>query len=139
MNLFWILSFAAAVSGTTTQVKEVELKDPFPPAIVEEVIEVVEEPEYEWISIKATAYCPCAKCCGKSDGITSSGVVATSVHTIAAPKKYPFGTQMEINGIVYTVEDRGGAIQGNRIDIFFDTHWEAQQFGVQYFDAKLYK
>lgn len=135
MNLFWILSFTAAVSGTT-QVKEVELKDPFPPAIVEEV---VKEPEYEWISIKATAYCPCAKCCGKSDGITSSGVVATSGHTVAAPKKYPFGTQMEINGIVYTVEDRGGAIQGNKIDIFFDTHEEARAFGVQYFDAKLYK
>lgn len=138
MNLFWILSFATAVSGTTTttQVKEVELKDPFPPAIVEEI---VEEPEYEWISIKATAYCPCVKCCGKSDGITSSGVVATSGHTIAAPKTYAFGTQMEINGIIYTVEDRGGAIQENRVDIFFDTHWEAQQFGVQYFDAKLYK
>jgi 3D (Asp-Asp-Asp) domain-containing protein len=136
MNLFWILSFAAAVSGTTTQVKEVELKDPFPPAIVEEVIE---EPEYEWISIKATAYCPCSKCCGKSDGITSSGVVATSGHTIAAPKTYAFGTQMEINGIVYTVEDRGGAIQGNKIDIFFYTHEEARAFGVQYFDAKLYK
>lgn len=135
MNLFLILSFATALSGTT-QVKEVELKDPFAPAIVEEVIE---EPEYEWITIKATAYCPCSKCCGKSDGITASGVAATSGHTIAAPKTYPFGTQMEINGIVYTVEDRGGAIQGNKIDIFFDTHWEAQQFGVQTLDAKLYK
>ena len=43
----------------------------------------------------------------------------------------PFGTIVEINGIEYTVEDIGGAIKGNHIDIFFDTHEEALQFGKQ--------
>ena len=80
---------------------------------------------------KITAYCGCAKCCGKTDGITASGTHVTAGRTIAAPKEIPFGTKISINGHVYTVEDRGGAIKGNRIDIYFETHEEALKFGVQ--------
>ena len=40
-----------------------------------------------------------------------------------------------INGHIYTVEDRGGAIQGNRIDIYFNTHEEALQWGVKYLEV----
>lgn len=76
-----------------------------------------------------TAYCACAKCCGKTDGITASGKRATSNHTVAAPSSFPFGTKLEINGKIYTVEDRGGAIQGKRLDIYFDSHQEALNFG----------
>ena len=79
-----------------------------------------------------TAYCPCEKCCGKTDGITASGAKAKANHTIAADiSLLPFGTIVEINGIEYTVEDIGGAVKGNHIDIFFDTHEEAIQFGKQ--------
>ena len=42
------------------------------------------------------------------------------------------GTKLNINGHVYTVEDRGGAIKGNKIDIFVNTHAEALQWGVRY-------
>ena len=45
---------------------------------------------------------------------------------------------MIINGQLYTVEDRGGAIQGNHIDIYFDTHQEALNFGKQEADVFLY-
>lgn len=76
-----------------------------------------------------TAYCACAKCCGKTDGITASGKKAVSGHTVAAPSSFPFGTKLEINGKIYTVEDRGGAIQGKRLDIYFDSHQEALNFG----------
>ncbi len=85
-----------------------------------------------------TGYCPCAICCGKTNGITASGKPATPNHTIAADKRYAFGTQMVINGIVYTVEDRGGAITGNHIDIFFNTHAEALAWGKRYGDVYLY-
>ena len=81
---------------------------------------------------KLTAYCSCAKCCGKTDGITASGTHVTAGRTIAAPKNFAFGTKIMINGHIYTVEDRGGAIQGNRIDIYFNTHEEALKFGVKY-------
>lgn len=80
---------------------------------------------------KLTAYCSCAKCCGKSDGITASGTKVKAGRTIAAPSTFPFGTKIMINGHIYTVEDRGGAIKGNRIDIYFDTHEQALQFGVK--------
>ena len=81
---------------------------------------------------KVTAYCACVQCCGKTDGITASGTQATANRTIAAPRTFSFGTKVVINGITYVVEDRGGAIQGNRIDIYMDTHAQALQWGVRY-------
>lgn len=71
-------------------------------------------------TFKITGYCSCSRCCGKSNGITASGTKATAGRTIAADtSKYPFGTKMVIDGHTYTVEDRGGAISGERIDMYF--------------------
>ena len=81
---------------------------------------------------KVTAYCACMKCCGKTNGITASGVKATANHTIAAPRTFAFGTKVVMNGQTYVVEDRGGAIQGNRIDIYMNSHQEALRWGVRY-------
>ena len=79
-----------------------------------------------------TYYCPCTKCCGKyANGITASGALAKANHTIAASAQYKFGTKMKINNTVYTVEDRGGAIKGNKIDIYVDSHEEALKLGKQ--------
>lgn len=81
---------------------------------------------------KITAYCPCSKCCGKATGRTASGTRATPGRTVAASSKYAFGTKLNIGGHIYTVEDRGGAITGNKIDIFVSSHAEALQWGVRY-------
>ena len=81
---------------------------------------------------KITAYCPCSKCCGKATGRTASGTKATPGRTVAASSKYAFGTKLNIGGHIYTVEDRGGAITGNKIDIFVNSHSEALQWGVRY-------
>ena len=81
---------------------------------------------------KITAYCPCSKCCGKSNGITASGTKATAGRTVAASGKFALGTKLNINGHIYTVEDRGGAINGNKIDIFVNSHSEALAWGVRY-------
>ena len=81
---------------------------------------------------KITAYCPCSKCCGKLTGRTASGTKATAGRTVAASSKFAFGTKLNIGGHIYTVEDRGGAINGNKIDIFVNTHAEALQWGVRY-------
>lgn len=89
---------------------------------------------------KITGYCSCSRCCGKSNGITASGTKAKAGRTIAADtSKLPFGTKVVINGHTYTVEDRGGAINGNKIDIFFSSHNEALQWGVRYCDVYLKK
>ena len=81
---------------------------------------------------KITAYCPCSKCCGKATGRTASGTKATAGRTVAASGKFAFGTKLNIGGHVYTVEDRGGAVNGNKIDIFVNSHAEALQWGVRY-------
>ena len=79
-----------------------------------------------------TGYCSCAKCCGINSGITASGTNVKQGRTIAADTSIlPFGTKVYINGNIYTVEDRGGAIKNNRIDIYFDSHNEALKFGIR--------
>ena len=86
---------------------------------------------------KITAYCPCSKCCGKKTGITASGTRATAGRTVAASSQYAFGTKLLINGKVYTVEDRGGASKGNKIDIYMNTHAEALAWGVKYLPVQV--
>ena len=84
-------------------------------------------------TFKITGYCPCSSCCGKSNGITASGKRATAGRTIAADtSKLPMGTKVVINGHTYTVEDVGGGVRGNHIDMFFSSHSAALQWGVRY-------
>ena len=85
------------------------------------------------MTVTATAYCPCSKCCGQwSNGITATGVTAKAGRTIAVdPRVIPYGSRVTINGHTYIAEDCGGAVKGNKIDIFFDTHSEALDFGKQ--------
>ena len=102
---------------------------------------VIEQAEPQTVNLgefKITAYCPCVKCCGKSDGITSTGVTAQANRTIAVdPKVIPYGTTVMIDGKEYIAEDCGGAIKGKRIDVYFDTHQEALQWGVKYKGVQL--
>ena len=88
---------------------------------------------------KITAYCPCSKCCGKSNGITASGTKAKAGRTVAASSKFAMGTKLNINGHIYTVEDRGGAINGNKIDIYVNSHSEALRWGVKYLPVSVVK
>ena len=92
---------------------------------IEEVQPIVEE-------YVITAYCHCVKCCGKSDGITASGEKAIEGITVAMDKSIPLGTKIYIDGVgERIVQDRGGAIKGNRIDLYFDSHLKALNFGRQ--------
>lgn len=89
-------------------------------------------------TFKLTAYCPCAKCCGKTDGITYTGTKATPDRTVAVdPNVIPLGSTLYINGSAYVAEDIGGAIKGNRIDVFFPDHNTAKHFGVQYAEVTI--
>lgn len=87
---------------------------------------------------KLTGYCRCIKCCGKSNGITSTGTKAKAGRTIAVdPSNIPYGSIVKINNKEYVAEDCGGAIKGNKIDIFFDTHEEALEWGVKYGEVSI--
>ncbi len=91
------------------------------------------------VTYKVTAYCSCSRCCGKATGRTASGTRATAGRTVAAPGNFAFGTKLNIGGKIYTVEDRGGAIQGNRIDIYVDSHSSALKWGVRYLPVSVVK
>ena len=103
-------------------------------SIEELEVEVVEQaPLFTLGEFKLTAYCPCKLCCNKDDGIPATGTQATQGRTVAVdPSVIPYGTVLIINGHEYIAEDCGGAIKGNKIDIFFNSHEEALDFGVQY-------
>ncbi len=93
-----------------------------------------------------SAYCSCEKCCGKVDGITASGDTVKEWCTIAAGKKYELGTVIYIpdlanmpNGGWFIVQDRGGAISNERLDIYLSTHQKALEFGRQYLECYIYE
>lgn len=87
---------------------------------------------------KTTGYCPCSICSEGWGRHTSTGAMAASSHTIAVdPKVIPYGSQVIINGVIYTAEDRGGGVKGNHIDIFFDTHSESKEHGMQHEEVYL--
>lgn len=72
---------------------------------------------------KITGYDICPSCCGNTRGITASGTTATVGRTCAAPKDIPFGTRLWIEGIgERVVEDRGGAVNGKKIDVLCADH-----------------
>ena len=91
-------------------------------------------------SFKLTAYCNCSLCCGKWAYDRPDGVVYGSIgeelkenYSIAVdPSVIAYRTEVIINGHTYKAQDCGGAIKGNRIDVYFESHNDALDFGVQY-------
>ena len=84
----------------------------------------------EQFTINASAYTASADECDKSDGVTASGILAKAERTIACPPEFPFGAKLKIEGYgTFVCEDRGGAIKGNKIDIYVQTKAEAFEFG----------
>lgn len=88
------------------------------------------------IKFSATAYCSCAKCCGKSTGITASGKKAEYGVVAVDTSVIPLGTKLYIENadgsFTYgeaVAADTGGAIKGNKVDLYFPTHDEALAYG----------
>jgi 3D (Asp-Asp-Asp) domain-containing protein len=105
------------------------------------VICIGEKPEYTSLGeFKVTAYCSCSECCGeyaenRPNGIVygASGSELTPNLSIAVdPDVIPYGTKVYIDGREYIAQDTGGAIDGNRIDLYMSSHEEALEWGVQY-------
>ncbi len=111
------------------------------------------------VRMEVTAYCPCGQCCGwernwrfqpvysygpnkgqrKIVGQTASGTMARPGTIAADTRLYPFGTIMYVPGYGYgRVEDRGGAIRGQKLDLFYRTHQQALQWGRQHKDVKVW-
>lgn len=98
------------------------------------------------IKMKATAYTADYQSTGKRPGdsgfgITASGTVAKrssgNYSSIAVdPRVIPLGTKLYVEGYGYAIaEDTGGAIKGNRVDLFFNSGSEAVNWGVKWVDV----
>lgn len=100
-------------------------------AIVAEEIQAETEIEGEWVLMEVTAYTASIEECGKTDGITASGEKVQEYHTLAAGPSIPFGTKIYIPEFMKTfvVEDRGGAITDNHLDIYMERLEDAKKFG----------
>lgn len=114
--------------------------EPVMPEILEPIASASAAAEEETrsapMTFKASAYCACSACCGKSTGITASGMKARYGTVAVDPRVIPLGTRLYIEAadgsFVYgecIAADTGGAIKGNKVDLFFPSHSEALNFG----------
>lgn len=102
--------------------------------------EVIVEKKISLGEFKVTAYCPCVECSDQWGDITYTGTTAKAGHTIAVdPEIIPLGSEVEIDGHTYIAEDIGGLVKGNHIDIYFNTHDEAIEWGRQFKEVLLIK
>lgn len=93
------------------------------------------------LTCTATAYDLSYASCGKNPGdrgygITASGMRAQRGVIAVDPRVIPLGTRLYIESTDsypdygYAIAgDKGGAIKGNRVDLFMDSHSEAMRFG----------
>jgi 3D (Asp-Asp-Asp) domain-containing protein len=104
------------------------------------------------VVMTVTGYCNCGECCGwrrtwygrpvyasgpgkgrrKQIGVTASGRRARHGTVAADTSRYPFGTIVHVPGYGYgRVSDVGGAIKGDKLDVWFPSHAEAVRWGKQ--------
>ncbi len=111
--------------------------------------------------METTGYCNCEKCCSweyswfgfgppvyttgklrgkkKEIGITASGTMARYGTVAADLKKLPIGTIVFIAGFGWgRVEDCGGAIVGDKLDIWFSDHQAAKKWGRKKTPVKIW-
>ncbi len=112
------------------------------------------QPPDRTVQLEVTGYCDCQHCTGwkrswwrlgrpvftsgpnkgkvKQVGVTASGTMARRGTVAADTRHLPFGTIVHVPGYGWgRVEDRGGAIKGNKLDLFFDSHQQALNWGRQ--------
>ncbi len=97
--------------------------------------------EYAYaMTMNATAYCPCSRCCGKwANGVTASGLKAGYGVCAVDTRVIPLGTKLYVEGYGYCIAaDTGGAIKGNRIDLCYGSHSAALNSGFGHKSVKVY-
>lgn len=112
--------------------------------------------------MEVTGYCNCGICCSwerswlgfgsavissgpnkgkpKQVGITASGTKARHGTVAADTAVLPFGTIVYVPGYGYgRVEDRGGAIKGDKLDLWYSSHGEAKTWGRKRVQVRVWK
>lgn len=124
-------------------------QDEVPLTSAPEPMEETTEPEPVLLgSFRVTAYCACEKCCGewaknRPNGIVygAAGIELKAGVSCASP--LPLGTVVEVEGLgEYIVQDRLATwvvekYGENQIDIYFDSHEAACEFGLKQLNVYL--
>lgn len=117
--------------------------EPTEPIIEEPVAEVLGE-------YRITAYCPCEICCGdwaknRSNGIVVGAAGKELQEGVSVAASLPLGTKINIDGIgEYEVQDKIAKwvlekYDNKVIDIYFESHEDAQNFGLQHKEVSIMK
>ena len=128
-------AFVVYEEQTLNEVKEEETSTDFES---EKIDDSIFENSIRLDDVTVTHYDPCVKCCGKTDGITATGVHVTPYYTVAVdPGVIPLGSDVMVDygdGVIhyYKAEDTGGGVKGNHIDLCVTEHDEALELGVRY-------
>jgi len=128
------------------RVKDFDLENFLPPNAGSPIAPLgpggIEGPVLESLTVDVTHYCACTKCCGpNAAGITASGAKVDQ-GMVAMSSVWPFGTQILIGDVLYTVEDRGAeGIESNRgrVDIYVPDHQQALRMGRYTTTAYIYR
>ena len=104
------------------------------------------------LTVKVTAYCSCVKCCGvwskdhpsrqgtDYEQHTTSGTIPVAGRTVAVdPDIIPLGSKILVDGHEYIAEDTGSGVKGNHIDIYFDSHEDALEWGVKTLEVQVFE
>ena len=127
--------FVVYEEQTLNEVKEEETSPDFES---DKIDDSIFENSIRLDDVTVTHYDPCVKCCGKTDGITATGVHVTPYYTVAVdPDIIPLGSDVMVDygdGVIhyYKAEDTGGGVKGNHIDLCVTEHDEALELGVRY-------
>ena len=130
LTLIAVLWAIAALVNLIPKPEQEEISEPNDPPAVSRAV---------YKRMRVTAYCPHECCCGDfADGVTASGVPAVGLIIAADTRLFPFGTEMDVPGYGQaSVQDVGGAIKGDRLDVLFATHQEALNWGVRYLEVRM--
>lgn len=94
------------------------------------------------LTVHSTAYTGSASENGGYANMTSTGVRPRAGRTLAVdPNVIPYGTRVYIPSLggVYVAEDCGGAIKGNKLDIFMSSSSQCQAWGRRNIEIYLLK
>ena len=90
-------------------------------------------------TMRCTGYCPCS-ICTNGEGVTASGRSAYTDGVAVDPDVVHLGARLDIPGYGSwkLADDTGRVIKGNRLDIRFQQHSDAQDFGVKYLQVRVW-
>jgi len=115
-------------------IKQEEIKKEIPKPIQQPKIALIQPEQLitnreDYILMRSSAY-TCSKEEGTQDRISYSGVEVSRGSVAVDPKRIPLGTKLYIEGYGHaTAHDVGGAIKGDRIDLYMETKKEAFTWG----------